>query len=37
VYARDALAKYAYGQLFTWLVTRINQSVPGHGADRFIG
>jgi myosin-5 len=37
VYARDALAKYVYGQLFDWLVARINQSVPGADAQRFIG
>lgn len=37
VYARDALAKYIYGQLFDWLVNRINQSVPGTNAARFIG
>ena len=35
--ARDALAKYVYGKLFDWLVARINQSVPGTGADAFIG
>ena len=37
VYARDAFAKYTYGQLFSWLVGRVNKSVPGQGADRFIG
>eukprot|EP00729_Bicosta_minor_P027283 gene27283-17214_t len=36
-YARDALAKFVYGQLFEWLVKRVNESVPGEGADNFIG
>lgn len=35
--ARDSLAKYIYGELFNWLVTRVNASVPGTGADKFIG
>ena len=37
VYARDAFAKYTYGQLFSWLVARVNMSVPGEDAARFIG
>ena len=37
IYARDALAKFVYGQLFEWLVKRVNESVPGEGADNFIG
>jgi myosin-6 len=36
-YARDAFTKFVYGQLFEWLVKRINESVPGEGADNFIG
>ena len=27
-YARDAFAKYIYGQVFLWIVSRVNASVP---------
>ena len=37
LYARDALTKFMYGELFSWLVKQINASVPGKSADSFIG
>eukprot|EP00039_Didymoeca_costata_P004049 m.71095 g.71095 ORF g.71095 m.71095 type:complete len:1393 (+) comp12208_c0_seq1:11-4189(+) len=36
-HARDSLCKYIYGQIFTWLVDKINKAVPGTNADSFIG
>lgn len=34
---RDTLIKYVYGQVFTWLVARINKSVPSADRSRYIG
>ncbi|KAL1023009.1 hypothetical protein UPYG_G00035340 [Umbra pygmaea] len=37
--ARDALAKHVYGQLFTWIVTRLNSALRAQGEKHksFIG
>lgn len=36
-FTRNALTKFMYGQVFEWLVDKINKSVPGTDADNFVG